>query len=443
MYVRFGKGAAETELLCGVLLPAAVLICGLFFAVRLDFFRRFGVRKIASEVFARGDGTQRVPPLRAAMLALAGTLGVGNIVGVATALGAGGPGALLWMTLAAVLAAPLKYAEVSLGVLYRRKTAQGFVGGAPYYMRDALGAPRLAVVFSAILIVNTLSTGCVVQSAAAAGSVYTAVESLTGGAPQYVPAIVCAAMAAALIPVMAGGAKRMLSLAGALIPVLALGCTAASVILLAINAQRLPDVIADIARSAVGLRSAASGVSGYALAAAVRYGVTRGALSNEAGCGTAPAAHAAADARSPSAQGCLGVFEVAVDAALCLLTGLVLLVAGVPLSESDGIGPALDAYGAFGGGALLCALAFAVVCFAYATLVAQCFYGAGALAYLTRSKPAKAAYFAAFAVCTAASPFFPPAIVWIAADASIAALTLLNLAAITAITAKRRLFLRE
>ncbi len=336
----------------GAVLPALLVASGIFFGIwgRVWSPRtlRAGTRVLlsgdkgskASKTKKNSDTerTSSVSPLRALSLALAGTLGVGNIVGVSAAIWWGGAGAVFWMWLSALLAASLKYAETVLGVKYRRRVGDRMRGGAPIYIKKAFtdrGLPRLGTVFGRLFallcLLDALSMGCIVQVNAVAG----ALEGIFG-----LDRRICGALMAAVALIIAsGGLKRISSACGAIVPFMTVGFCLLSATVLIIKAPELPraawEIISDAfsfaaeekAHGGSWLQSVLSGVGGFCLSRAVRYGVMRGLISNEAGCGTSPLAHSAADTDSPSKQGFLGIAEVLVDTVvLCTVSAFVILV---------------------------------------------------------------------------------------------------------------------
>ena len=267
------------SLLSGVILPAVLILTGAYLAVRLKFFYIIHPVKLFKELKKSGgrDGTS---PFKALSMALAGTLGVGNISGVATAITAGGAGAVFWMWVSALAAMSVKYAEVALAVKYRDTeiTAKGvkYHGGAFHYMRKGLpkyvgrrGASAVASIFAVFLVSNSVLTGNIVQVNAAA-SVY-------GG----IPKIVCGAMiAVTVLAVVAGGARRIGDFTVRVIPSLTVLYVALSLFVILTNAERIGGIISEIFKGALSFRAAAGGAAGYGISRAVRFGVTRGIFSS-------------------------------------------------------------------------------------------------------------------------------------------------------------------
>lgn len=424
--MRFFESA--NSILSGLILPVVLIGAGIYLAIRLKFFYIVHPVKTARAIASagRGGGTS---PFKALTVALAGTLGVGNISGVATAIVAGGAGAVFWMWVSALAAMSVKYAEVYLAVRHRRSRETGhgreFYGGAYYYMKEGLAAPLgkrgaglVASLFACLLVSNSLLTGNVVQINAAA-SVFDGVPKIAVGA----------VLAVAVAAVTVGGARRVGDFTVRVIPFLTVVYCALSLWVIAVNAPRLGEVFGLIFREAFSFRAAAGGAAGFGISRAVRFGVTRGVFSNEAGCGTAPTAHASANVKGPHEQGCLGIFEVFCDTILmCTMTALVILLSGA--SGVDGIPLSMASYGAFFGKAGRIAIGVSVVIFALATVICQEYYGIEALSSLGGGKRAKYVYLAASFAATLAGSVMPQGSVWALADFEIAAMTVINTLAV-------------
>lgn len=424
------------SLLSGILTPVLLLGAGLYFGVRLRFFWFLHpLRFLRTLREAAGNGG--TSPFAALSMALAGTLGVGNIAGVATAITAGGAGAVLWMLLGALGAMSVKYAEVYLAVRFRRaRKEEGethFYGGAMYYIRDGLGAraktetgiraaAALGGIFALLCAANALLTGTLVQVRAAVSCV------------GFSPLLFGVLFAAAALPVARRGMDRASSVMAVLIPALSGLYILLSLGILLPHAAQLPGVLRQIWRQAWDFRAAAGGIAGFGVSRAVRYGITRGIFSNEAGCGTAPTAHASANTRSPRHQGCFGIFEVFADTVvLCTITALVILLYrdGEGL---DGIELSLAAYTRLSaglGGAWFGSLAgvfmrLCILLFAFATVICQNCYGREAVRFLTSSRRAEAVYTALTAAAVIAGALIQPALMWSIADFTVSLMTCLN-----------------
>ena len=414
-------------------IPLLLLLAGAFFLVYLRFqpFRR--PKKMLDAM--RQGGGDGVSPYRAVTLALAGTLGVGNIVGVANAVCIGGAGAIFWMWISALFAMILKYAETVLAVAHRRERRQGgYFGGACYYIKDHFFAKRryrmglfFSVLFAALMILNALSMGCIIQ-VNAISSAFEGILKL----PNWVSGLL---LTVCLLPFLLRDTKGIAAFTEWLVPMMSVGYTVLSVAVLIMRRDALGEALASIFRQAFSAESMTGGVIGFLTSRAIRIGTMRGLLSNEAGCGTAPIAHATADTDSPAAQGVFGLVEVFVDTVLmCTLTALAILVSDV------GFG---GGYVAFGDNSMQCVqaafssvlgewasgfLAVAVLLFGVATVLCQSHYGMTCVRYLSDSRPARVTYTAVFCGVIVVGAMVATGSVFALGDIALALMTYINLA---------------
>ena len=431
---------ALNNILDGAAVPALLIIFGTVFGIRQRFFFFVHPLRFAKTLKEAAASDGGISPARALTQALAGTLGVGNMAGVATAVTSGGAGAVFWMLVSAVCAMSLKYAEVALGVLHRRTAKDGsHVGGAMYYIKDTFSKklPRAAAVlggvFAVLCLANSLMTGNIVQMKAAA-SVF----------PSFPPLILGGIVAAAAFAVGAGRAEKVSAVTLGLIPVLSVFYMGVSLWIILVNANRLPAVISEIMKGAFSLRSVGGGIAGCTMARAVRFGVTRGIFSNEAGLGTSPSAHACANVRSPHHQGCFGIFEVFCDTVvLCSMTAFVILL-------SDGVGSGLDsiplvlyAYSSLAGGWAGYAVGASVILFAFATVICQGAYGKVALGYLGGGRRAQNIYLMLSCAACIWGTVIPDTVMWQGADLVVSVMTLINITCLAAAGAGRLYTSRE
>ena len=415
-------------LLTGGLIPLFLIGTGVFFLFYLGLLPLRKPRKMLRALCAGGYGNG-ISPFRAVMLALAGTLGVGNIVGVANALWIGGAGAILWMWLSALFAMLLKYAEILLAVRHRRLGKRGFFGGAYYYIKDFFDRHRhfhvaalLSSLFALLMILNALSMGCIIQANAIGASM----KGVLG-----IPTWLCGLfLALPLLPMLRRGSHGVSALTEILVPVMTAGYLILSAAVLILRRDAVGDAFSAIFREALRPREAFGGVVGFLTSRALRTGTMRGLLSNEGGCGTAPTAHACANAKSPADQGVWGIFEVFVDTVvLCTVTALVILVSydQVEMLGQDGVMMTIRAYTCVLGDWAGLFFAVAILAFGYATILCWSHYGAESLGFLTSKKRYRALYFGAVTLCVFVGTLMAPEGIWSLADFSIAALTLINL----------------
>ena len=412
----------------GVLVPMALMGGGIGFLCYLRGGPLAHLRTVL-RALTRRERTDGISPFRALTLALAGTLGVGNIVGVASAIAMGGAGAIFWMWVSALVAMILKYAEIVLAVKHRRVGADGVpYGGAMYYIRDAFDRhhPRvgrmLAAVFALLCVMDALSTGCVIQINAVAK----AFEGVFG-----LPVWVCGVVLTVVCLFLVGrGVSSLSFLTERLVPLMTGGYLLLSAAVLILRAEAIPQALAGIFRDAFTPQSAAGGAFGFLLNRGVRYGTMRGLLSNEAGCGTAPIAHAASDTKSPAEQGFWGLFEVFVDTILlCTVTALVILVEPQVIERfaGDGVMMTIAAYAAVLGQGAAWFLAVAVLLFGFATVICWSHYGAECIRYLTHRPTAQTVYYIAVCLSVLCGSLLAPDSLWDAADFAIGTMTLVNL----------------
>ena len=404
------------------IVPIILFAVGIYFSVKLRFFFvRHPIRTIMP-LTKRPPGSG-VSPLAAVTLALAGTLGVGNIVGVATAIVLGGAGAVFWMWVSAIVAMVLKYAEILLAVRHRREKDGKFHGGAMYYIKNR----KVAVTFALLCILCSFSLGNALQVNAAATS-----ANIVFGIPLIA---VGAAFALLIYLVIFRHKKGVFDFTLKLVPAITLFYIILALIVIFAQRQGIPEVFSQIFSAAFSFRSAAGGVGGFLIAmSSVRFGVIRGLVSNEAGCGTAPIAHAAADVHSPAAQGCWGIVEVFVDTLLmCTLTAFVILLPGFDLAGAEGMELVLSSFAFILGGFAQVALAGSMFAFAFATIIGWSFFGMECVHYLSPTKKARATYLVAFNFVALIGGFLHPDLIWQLSDLAIGGMTIINAIALFAL----------
>lgn len=364
------------------------LAAGMFFTVRSRFFQIRGLRIWWRETFgslggAADRGAGGISRQRSACTALAATIGTGNIAGVATALTAGGPGAVVWMWISAAIGMMLAYAETFLGISSRYRDEQGaWVCGPMVYMEKMLDSRFLSVWFCASCIMAACSMGSMVQANAVSSNLQYAV-----GIPPWFCALL---LMVVVLPVINGGIGRIAGISGWLIPVSAGIYVLFSMTVILSYHERIPAVLAAVFQDAFGWRAVAGGTAGYALSETIRYGMARGIFSNEAGLGSLAMLHGAAEDTTPQQQGMWAIFEVFVDTiVICSMTALVILCVtnGNP-SAAGYDGAALTAW-CFGerlGSAGEVLVTGAMTAFAYATILAWYYPGQQAVRHLIYKK---------------------------------------------------------
>jgi AGCS family alanine or glycine:cation symporter len=341
----------------------------------------FALREVLGKITQKSSAPGEVSPFQAVATALASTVGVGNIAGVATAISIGGPGALFWLWVSGVLGMCTKFAEIVIALHYREPDSRGQMrGGAMYILRKGLGLPWLASIFAGLVSLAAFGIGNMVQS----NSVAASLQASFGVNPS-ITGMVLAVLTAAVI---LGGIKRIGQLTEFLVPFMALFYLGGGLIILARFATEIPAALSLVFSSAFSGAAATGGFAGSTIMLAMRYGIARGLFSNEAGLGSAPLVHAAAKTDHPVRQGLYGIFEVFVDTILvCTTTGLALLVTGVWSEGATGAALAGEAFsvglpGTWGNIVVTTSL----VLFAFSTVIGWSYYGETGIVYLFGAK---------------------------------------------------------
>lgn len=415
-------------------------LCGLVLTFRTGFIQFKAPLLLWRSLRERKKDRRQsgLSPFEALCAALAGTVGTGNIAGVALALVSGGPGAVFWLWVSAFLGMATKYTEISLSLRYRVRDAEGaFRGGPMYYIKGALGRKwlPLAYVFSASGVAASFGIGNLAQCREISG----AAEELFGLSPA-----VCGFLLSALcIYIVCGGVERLGKLSSALVPVMSLLYLGAGLVLILLRADSLPQVLGDIFSQAFSGRSAMGGTAGYSFGELIRQGFARGIFSNEAGLGSSPIAHAASGEEKGENQAILGVFEVFISSIVfCTVTALAILLSGTGDSlsaESAGGSIAAAAFNAvlpYGTGGLIISLS--LIFFAFSSLVSWSYYGRCCLSFFDLPENADGIYCFCFALCCTIGALCPGGMVWELSDALNTLMAVPNLIALLAITSKSR-----
>lgn len=333
---------------------------------------------------SRSEG---VSAYEALCTALAATVGTGNIAGVAGAIALGGPGAIFWMWICALLGMIIKCAEATLAVHYRQCTGSGEVLGGPmYFIEKGLGLrwKWLAVIYAFFGVVAAFGVGNATQINAVIGGIHSACNYF-GSNPGYKTDLIIAALIAGLVGIMlCGGAKRIGQLAQGIVPVASLVYIALGMGVLLVRYTEIPNALSSIFIGAFCPQAVTGGVIGSVFLVC-RTGSARGVFSNEAGIGTAAIAHAAAKVNHPAQQGLMGIMEVFIDTIIiCTVTALVILCSGVPIPYGQDIGGVLttNAFSQIYGGWVSVVIAVALICFALATVLGWGLYGLRCAQYL-------------------------------------------------------------
>lgn len=407
----------------GYVLMAALLFAGLYFTFATRFVQ-FVRPKEMLRLMIGGEGSSKekghISPFQAFSISTASRVGTGNIAGVAIAITVGGPGAVFWMWLIAVIGAASAFAESTLAQVYKVKTGAHFRGGPAYYMQTALGSRRLGLAFSVIItltfafVFNSVQSNTIAQSLSATFQV----DSLLSG-------IVLAALTAVII---FGGLKRIAAFSAVIVPVFALGYIAITVIVMLLNLEKLPGVLGIILSDAFSLRNLAGG----ALGATIMTGARRGLFSNEAGMGSAPNAAATANTAHPVKQGYIQTFSVFVDTLIiCSCTAFIVLLAdyqafpgleGVALTQkalTQELGPIGNYF-----------ISASVLLFAFTSIIGNYYYGQANVEFVTRNRLVMALFRTGVSVMVLLGAVLQLKLVWNMADLFMTVMALLNIYAI-------------
>lgn len=384
--------------------PAMVCIIGVGFylSCRTGFLQirkfSYAIQTTIGRMFRKRNASDgALTPFQAVCTALAATVGTGNIAGVAGAIAIGGPGAVFWMWVSAVLGMCTKFAEVTLAVYYRETNKEGdLVGGPMYYIKNGLGKnwQFLAVLFSALGVLTVFGTGNATQVNTITTAVNSALLScglISEGAVKTSNLIQGIIIAALVALILLGGVKRIGQVTEKLVPFMALLYIVLSVGIILFRIQALPSVIQAIFEGAFKPAAVTGGAVG-SLFMSMKKGVSRGIFSNEAGLGTGSIAHACADTRKPVKQGMFGIFEVFTDTiVICTLTALVILCSQVPVGYGQAAGAELTIQGFISvyGNWVSVFTAVAMCCFAFSTILGWGLYGARCIEFLFSEKVIK------------------------------------------------------
>lgn len=384
--------------------PAMVCIIGvgLLLSIRTGFLqiRKFGyaIKNTIGRVFKKQEAKEgTMTPFQAVCTALAATVGTGNIAGVAGAIAIGGPGAVFWMWVSALLGMCTKFSEVTLAVHFREKNEQGdYVGGPMYYIKNGLskGWHWLAILFSAFGVLTVFGTGNATQ----VNTITTAVNSalMNFNIINEDNVAVCSLIIGIIITILVGlvllgGVKRIGRVTEKLVPFMAVLYVVLALGVVLVNISSLPGVFGMIFEGAFNPAAVTGGVVG-SLFTSLSKGVARGIFSNEAGLGTGSIAHACADTKEPVKQGLFGIFEVFADTiVICTLTALVILCSGVGVNYGEAAGAELTISGftATYGSWVSIFTAVAMCCFAFSTIIGWGLYGARCIEFIFSAKVIK------------------------------------------------------
>ena len=432
----------------GWTLIALILIAGLYMTIRSGGvqFKHLG---LALKYMLRNEegGTGEVTSFQALCTALSATVGTGNIVGVATAICVGGPGALFWMLFAACLGLATKYAECMLAVYYREDKGDHFLGGPFLYIEKGMGKKWkwLAVLFAIFgAAAGLLGIGTMTQMNGIVSAFSNIIDSpviFSGlGADVTVVALVVAIVVTVCVAlVVLGGLKRIAAVAEKIVPFMCVLYAVLAIAVVFINIQNLPQAVTLIFKGAFSVQAAVGGFAGAAIKLAMQKGIGRGIFSNEAGLGSAPIAAAAAQTKEPVRQGLVSMTGVFLDTiCICTLTGLSIILSGAYTNTEGLQGAAVTqlAWASSFPWAPAISEALVAIClalFAFTTILGWDYYAERCIEYLTNSKKAVMIYKILFIIFTFAGPFLALDVVWNIADICNGLMAIPNLIALVAL----------
>ena len=395
--------------------PLLILLSGtgLYLTLRLGFIQIRYLPRALGYLFKKDKGGKGdVSSFAALCTALAATIGTGNIVGVATAVQAGGPGAIFWMWLVALLGMATKYAECLLAVKYRVRDKNGFMAGGPmYYIERGLGIKWLAKLFALFgVMVAFFGIGTFPQVNAITHAMQDSFN---------IRVLVTAIIVSLLVGlIILGGVKRIASASSLIVPFMAILYVTTSLVIILLNIEKVPDAISLIIYSAFDPQAALGGAIGFTVMKAIQSGVARGIFSNESGLGSAPIAAAAAQTREPVRQGLISMTGTFLDTIIvCTMTGIVLVLTDVWNNPELAGAPVTNYAFAQGLGASIGATIVTVglLFFAFTTILGWCYYGERCFVYLVGIRGVKL-YRLAYIVLVGLGSFLHLNLIWIIAD---------------------------
>ena len=412
------------DVLWTYILVIMLLGCAFWFTLKTKFvqFRMLGeMIRLLGDSNKKGEGKEHhISSFQAFAISLASRVGTGNLAGVATAITIGGPGAVFWMWVIALLGSSSAFIESTLAQLYKVKGQSSYVGGPAYYMKKGLKQPWMGILFSVLIIFTFAFAFNTVQS----NTICAAFEQAFQADHTWVGII----LTVLTLGIIFGGIQRIAKVSSIIVPVMALGYVLLALVIVALNITHLPDVIKLIVSSAFGWEQALGGGIGMAL----MQGIKRGLFSNEAGMGSAPNVAATADVSHPVKQGLIQTLGVFSDTLIiCTCTAFIILFSGVPLGgEANGVQltqMALDNEIGSGGSTFV---AIAILFFAFSSIIGNYYYGEANLRYITHNK----GVMVAFRMLTGAMVMFGALasldLVWSLADVCMGLMTICNLIAI-------------
>ena len=424
------------DLLWSYIMIAALLSCALYFTIR-SRFALFGMigemfRQFRNDEQGKRRGTKHISPFQAFVVSLASRVGTGNLAGVATAIFVGGPGAVFWMWVVALLGAINAFVESTLAQLYKRRSTDSFIGGPAYYIMHGMKCRSLAITFSILIIITFGFAFNTVQS----NTICEAVQNAFGVDKLYMGI----ALSVSTLLIIFGGIQRIAKASSIIVPIMAIGYVVLAFIIVIINISQLPEIIATIVKSAFGMEQ----IVGGGMGAAVMQGVKRGLFSNEAGMGSAPNVAATATTSHPVKQGLVQTLGVFTDTlVICSCTAFIILASGVSLTESDGVQLTQEALSAEIGDIGRVVVAIAIFFFAFSSIFGNYYYGEANIRFISNSRRVLTLYRLIVVTMVMAGALLSLQTVWSLADVTMGLMTLCNLIAIVALGRQAMLLLND
>ncbi len=405
--------------LLGYILMTALILAGVYFTVATRFVQFVRPKEMFRLMTSGNKKKGHISSFQAFSISTASRVGTGNIAGVAIAITTGGPGAVFWMWLIAVIGAASAFIESTLAQVYKVKAGAHFRGGPAYYMQTALNARKLALSFSVII---TLTFAFVFNSVQA-NTIAASLQSTFGCAPLWTGIAVSVLTAVIIF----GGLRRVAKFSSVIVPAFALAYIVITMAVILLNLEKLPEVFRLIFSDAFSLRNAAGG----ALGATIMTGARRGLFSNEAGMGSAPNAAATANISHPVKQGYVQAFSVFVDTLIiCSCTAFIVLLANYQALDGEGIALTQRALTQELGGLGSYFLSASVLLFAFTSIIGNYYYGQANVEFLTRSRTVMVLFRTGVSVMVFLGAVLQLKLVWNAADLFMTVMALMNLYAI-------------
>ena len=416
---------SANDLLWSYIMIAALLLCAAYFTLRSGFvqFRMIGEmfrQLVNSNERHRDEGVKHISPFQAFVVSLASRVGTGKLAGVATAIAVGGPGAVFWMWIIALLGAANAFVESTLAQLYKRRSADSYIGGPAYYIELGLKCRPMAILFSVLTIVTFGFAFNTVQS----NTLCEAVENAFGIDRLYIGIVITVST----LIIIFGGIQRIAKVSSLVVPVMAVGYILLAFVVVAMNIGSLPEVLKTILNSAFGVEQ----VVGGGMGAAVMQGIKRGLFSNEAGMGSAPNAAATASTSHPVKQGLIQTLGVFSDTlVICSCTAFIILASGVELGgELDGVRLTQEALTSQIGITGRIFVAVAIFFFAFSSIFGNYYYGEANVRFITSSRRVLNIYRIIVGAMVMSGAMMSLKMVWSLADLTMGLMTLCNIVAL-------------